>query len=921
MFKKLSIAVVFILMVSLGVAQTSQVSGTIKDTATSVSVKNAVVTLLSPTDSILRAFSRVKEDGSYTINNLKPGKYILSVSHPLFGDYVDDIEVNKPNELLDIIALTPKSKLLEDVIVRSGTTIRIKGDTTIYNASSFKVSANANVEELLKKLPGIQVDKNGQIKALGQTVEKVLVDGEEFFGDDPGMAVKNLRADAVKEVQVFDKKSEQAEFTGIDDGKTQKTINLKLKADKKKGYFGKIDVAGGLQKDIDHRFNDNILLGSFKGKRKITGFLLNGNTGQDGLNWQDEQKYGGSDNDFQMMDEDGGFNFYSRRGGSDDEPYVDASNGFITNVNTGVQYSNKFNEKTTVNFTPRYNSQRYNNNVLTYKRTDGDSVLNENFSTGSFVNRNNIKLKAIIDAKLDSASNNTLKLTAKANFYDTQSAENKTGNTFGNGNKFINSSDRLLNTSSKKQAISTEAVFKHKFKKARRTLSINADWSVINNDGNTQLSSTNNFGGSSIYSQNQLKEFDKTTGKVSSKIIYTEPLSKYYSLELGYQLSFNKGKNNSVSNNYNTATGKYDSRIELLTNNFSQHILQNTPSAKINYTYKKFKLNMGAGVSFTNFDLKDLSKNKDYDRKYTNFFPAINLNYSYKANHNLNLKYNGSTRQPRINQLQPLADVSDTFYIVTGNPDLQPTFTNNFSLLHNGYNFIKDMWSYQSLSINVENNSIANNDNIDFTTGRTTSQAININGNYNINFFSGLGMKLKKLDTRLGVNVKSGANRFISFRNALRNVSDNKNVGVDVYLSKSKEKKYDISLSVGSDYNVQKTTLGKMATKYYSAVIGTDVTVYIKKVWSISTDYNLYTRQKTANIRGTTNNFWNAKLARTFMKEAFTGYFIVRDILNQNIGIDRSFGNNTFTETTNDRLKRYWMIGFTWNFKNKAAAK
>ena len=145
------------------------------------------------------------------------------------------------------------------MIVKTGNPIRIKGDTTIYTADSFKVSANANVEELLKKLPGIQVDKNGKITAMGEQVTKVLVDGEEFFGDDPGMAIKNLRADAVKEVQVFDKKSEQAEFTGIDDGNTQKTINLKLKEDKKKGYFGKIDLAGGLVNDIDDRYNSNIL--------------------------------------------------------------------------------------------------------------------------------------------------------------------------------------------------------------------------------------------------------------------------------------------------------------------------------------------------------------------------------------------------------------------------------------------------------------------------------------------------------------------------------------------------------------------------------------------------------------------------------------------------------------------------------------
>ena len=219
-------------------SQNNTVTGTVSDITEKKPVKNAVVVLLTVKDSILYRFTRSAADGSFTLKNVKPGNYILMTTHPYFGDLLDNIEVKETGLQLGTVALTSKSKLLQEVIVKSGSPIKIRGDTTVYTADSFKVSANANVEELLKKLPGIQVDKNGEIKAMGEKVEKVLVDGEEFFGDDPGMAVKNLRADAVKEVQVFDKKSEQAEFTGIDDGKTQKTINLKLKEDKKKGYFG-----------------------------------------------------------------------------------------------------------------------------------------------------------------------------------------------------------------------------------------------------------------------------------------------------------------------------------------------------------------------------------------------------------------------------------------------------------------------------------------------------------------------------------------------------------------------------------------------------------------------------------------------------------------------------------------------------------
>lgn len=290
-------------------AQKSKVSGTLTAGSEKTPIYNSVIALLTPVDSVLYQFTRSDKDGKFLLNNVKPGSYILMTSHSQYADYLDDITLTETDRNLGNINLMSKMELLREVVIKTGS-IKIKGDTTSYRASDFQVDANANVEELLKKLPGIQVDKNGTIKAMGETVEKVLVDGEEFFGDDPGMAVKNLRADAIKEVQVFNKKSDQAEFTGIDDGETKKTINLKLKEDKKKGYFGKIDGANEPTADNDSRYNSNILVSSFKGKRKLSAFLLNGNTGQDGLSWEDSDKFGGGDGNVSMnMDDDGNVSY------------------------------------------------------------------------------------------------------------------------------------------------------------------------------------------------------------------------------------------------------------------------------------------------------------------------------------------------------------------------------------------------------------------------------------------------------------------------------------------------------------------------------------------------------------------------------------------------------------------------------------
>jgi Outer membrane protein beta-barrel family len=918
-----SILTAFILSFSAN-AQTLKVTGSVNDKDENKSVANAVIALLTPKDSILYKFTRADASGKFMIQHVKPGSYILMTTHPYYADLLEDVDI-KENVDLPLLSLTSKSKLLQEVIVKSGSPLRIKGDTTIYTADSFKVSANANVEELLKKLPGIQVDKDGKIKAMGETVSKVLVDGEEFFGDDPGMAVKNLRADAVKEVQVFDKKSEQAEFTGIDDGKTQKTINLKLKENKKAGYFGKIDVAAGPQAHIENRYNDNLLFSSFKGKRKFSAFLLNGNTGQDGLSWQDEQKYGGSDNMSMEMSDDGDLMFMWNGGNSDDEPYVDPQNGFMTNVNAGIQYSNKWNDKNTLNLSPKFNNQQYTNHKQSFTQTQlDDSVLNVNSNETSRVNRHNFKLKGIFDIKIDSM--NTLKITANANFYHTETESDLASVSTGNTGTLKNTSTRSLQTKSDKSALSGNIIFKHKFNKARRTLSLTADWNTLSTTGTTFLKSLNQsyFEGLPAGAQqlDQMKDYSTATNNLSAKLVYTEPLSKEYSLELGYQIAYNHGNNDQTTYNYTPISSKYESIVDSLSNEFRQNIIQNIPSAKINFANKKFKVNVGSGFGFTNFELKDLTYDKDYNRDYVNFYPSANLTYTYKANHNIRINYSGNTTQPTINQLQPLRNNNDYYNQYIGNPDLKPSFTNSINISHNSYNFLKEIWTYQSFNVRMVDNSITNSRIINIDSGKTITQPINTDGNISMSLWSGFGFKLKKLDLRMGFNPSLSYNKYADIINNKKSFSETFAPGGSINLSKSKEKKYDIYLQNYFTYNSNTTSQNDTKIHYISNTLTVNATIYVKKVWSLISEYEFNSRQKTfATDNNLNTHILNARLQKTFNNNEFTAYFTVRDILNQNIGINRNFSGNTYTEVRNDRLKRYFMVGFTWDFKNKAPKK
>ena len=901
-------------------AQNGTLSGTVTNKDESTPVHNAVVSLISPTDSTIYTFTRSDASGKFVLKNIPTGPYIIMISQPWFGDLLDNIHVEGKTEL-PTMHLLSKAALLQEVIVNTGTPMRIKGDTTIYTADSFVVSANANVEELLKKLPGIQVDKDGKITALGETVQKVLVDGEEFFGDDPGMAVKNLRADAVKEVQVFDKKSDQAQFTGIDDGNTQKTINLKLKEEAKKGYFGKIDVAGGPQKNIDNRYNTNLMGSSFKGKRKFSAFLLNGNTGQDGLGWEDEQKFGGFNNI--EVDDDGGVMIFMG-GSSDDEPYVDTRNGFTTNTNAGIQYSNKWKDKYNLNLAPRYNEQRYTNNQKSYSQTlAGDSIINLNSLNTTHTNRNNIKLNGIFEATIDSM--NSLKITASSNFYETESGSNSSSIATGNEGTLKNSSARQLQTKSDKQAFAGSALFKHKFRKDRRTLSVSTNWGLIQNQGKNFLTSENKtyFDGKLMTNrlQDQMKDYDQSTNNLGASVVYTEPLSKAYSLELNYRLAYNYGRNDQFVYTPNVG-GQYSDKIDSLSNEFRQNILQNIPGAKINFAGKKLKANVGAGFGFTTYELQDITFQKNYDRDYVNFYPSANLTYTYKPNNSIRLSYNGNSRQPTINQLQPLRNNDNYFYQYLGNPDLKPAFNNSFQVNRSTYNFLKNKSSYQSLYINFTNNEIINSQFIDLDSGKTISRPENVSGNYYVSFYSNFGFTLKKPGIRLGIGPGFSLNRNTILVNSERNFSKGFSPTLSIYISKGKEKKYDIRLSNNFGYATNNTTSSSKATlqaNYVTNRTYADLTLFFKKVWQFTADYQYNLQGKTMESGNPIQtHLINARLQRTFKNDEFTVYISANDLLNQNIGINRSFYGGNYSEIINDRLKRYVLLGFRWDFKNKS---
>jgi hypothetical protein len=917
--KKLTLLLILPLafMASLS-AQSITIKGTVADTTNKKKIAHAVVLLFAPKDSALLHFVRTDANGSFAIKNVDTGRYVLQITQSLFADYVDEFVVGKTDIDLREVALTPKSKLLQEVIVKSGSPIKIKGDTVVYTADSFKVGANANVEELLKKLPGIQVDRNGEIKAMGEVVKKVLVDGEEFFGDDPGMAVKNLRADAVKEVQVYDKKSDQAEFSGVDDGERSKTINLKLKEDRKKGYFGKLEASGGVDNNKLGRYNNSAMINAFKGKRKMAGYVMTGNVGKMELNWRDEENFAGEGDSYSMsMDEiSGNMNYTSNGGGDDGMDYISGDEGFSRNWNGGVHYSNKPNDKHSINGGAKYNKVQQNTANRSFQQTFlPDTSFSENTADNNFVNRQNLKFNGTYEWKIDSM--NSVKLVSNVNFIETRSENRNFSDAVDEEGRFVNTSNKLRTNQNDRTNLQVNLLWRHKFKKPKRTLSLTTNLRYSESEADGYLLADNRFFENGIFlrsdSVDQFKTTQTDTRNLDARLSYTEPLWKNFYAELSYGLSGSLANNDRTSF-AKTVAGKYEQRIDSLSNHFEQQITTHRMGVNLRYVKKKFNYTLGMAVATTAFALQDITLARRYHYDFINLFPSANLSYTIKQNQSLRFSYNGSTRQPSLNQLQPLRENNDPLSLYIGNPNLSQSFRHGFNFGYNSYNFIKEKSIWMGGWGSFTQNAITNKVSID-NLGRRVSQPVNVDGLFSVSLNVGLYGKLRKINTRYNLGPNVSVNRGINFINGLRNKSTNYSLGGYFGLNKGKDKKYDAGISVNPSWNLNQSSLSSELTRFLNVTTGLRGTWFATKNFEMGTDCDFNYRQRTSSFQRNNNNIvWNAYLSHTFLKKTLTARLEGFDLLNQNNIIDRQVSSNFLSENINQRLQRYFMLTFTWNF-------
>lgn len=903
--KRVWLSLLLILLCSCGIVQAqSRIEGKIIDGKDQLKLHNATIMLLTAKDSILTDFTRADESGKFSLPKPDTGQYVLIITYPKYGEYYVDILPGQSYTNLSI-GLTSSATLLQEVIVTGRVPITIKGDTTEYDARSFKVEKNAKVEDLLKVLPGITVDASGKITAQGKTVEKMLVDGEEFFGDDPKLVSRNIRSDMVDKIQVYEKKSDKAEKTGIDDGVRKQTINVKLKEEAKRGIFGKVDAGGGSNKF----YLGQGFLNYFDQSFRVSAYLIASNTGKTGLNGQEASSVGGDDN--------GSGSFEGE--------------GIPKSLSTGFQYSDKTkNKKQSWRINYQYNQSNVELDRSIFTRNAArDTVLISNNNTIAAKENKKHSLGLKYEFKIDSLSDLTVWAGADRNHDNSSSIT--FSNTFNQFDQQINKNTRNFGNDTKSEQYNASAIYVKRFKKKGRSFGLNYSASGNKQDGKQYLYSNLNYyrNGDSI--GNTIVDQEKIIANSSMAIIggasYSEPLSKKVILSVEYAINFERENNSVKSFNKNPNTGKYDDLDDIYSNDFLYKTTKNIYNLSVNYKpMEKFVINIAN--RFENSNLSQLNNrvsSSDLSRSFFVYNPVLDLSYDIKKNKSITIAYRGTNGLPALNQIQPLRSNLDPLNEYLGNENLKPSYTNDLNVNFRSFSILSGEFYGIFINASRTNKAIIQNTTID-SVGKTTFIWDNLNHNTNNQIVISpmyYGILWKKYQLRHGGGPSLTIGNNYNYVNGVLANAKFQTYSLNYGLQKSTTKGLDFEFEASPGYVIQDNSVGMMEdSKGFTFSANGNLRYFLPAKFVLRTDFNYRYQAPTAVYSKKFERLvLSPALSKKFMKdEKLEVTFMVNDVLNQNVGFERSQNGTLLTERQFNTISRYYMLKLSWEI-NKMLVK
>ena len=907
--KQFSLTVILALSLSLSAYAQHSIQSTVFDSKNGQPIELGTVRLLRQADSTLVQGCNTDLKGSFMLSKVKPGNYILSISSIGYLKYYKNIVLAQKDLILKGIQLSENAHLLKEVEVR-GTAAQmvVKGDTLEYNATAFKTTENAVVEDLLKRLPGAEVTSDGKIKINGEEIKKIRVNGKKFFGDDVEMTTKNIPAEMIDKIQVLDQKSDMALLTGFEDNDTERIINLTFKSNRKRGTFGNITGGAGLDTEDKVRYDGNMFLNMIDGETQttLTGGGNNANTSRSSR---------------------------GRNGGG----FGGISSGINTTQNIGVNNSSVINSKLKIggdaSLNHSSNETLNESNQTTFLKDENNTNNSKNIAHNENYSAN---LRLELEYKLDSL--NTIIFQPNLSYNQSYSDSNR-------AYSYLSGADSTSRGTTINDGNGTSLngglgiIYNHKFaSKKGRTLTANFQTGISQSDNESFNSSYKfNFLTASDTTINQRTTNKSNKYNVSMRMSFVEPLWNLKNF-LETAVSFSDSYSTSDKIQYNgDANGNYTTINNEYSNDYNNRF--NKESLELNYRYidKKYNLMFGMrGEPSQTYSsrLYNDGTSSPITRNVFNFSPTARLQYNFGKKKFARLDYRGQTNQPDISQMQPVKNNSNLMNEIVGNPNLNPAFNQSLRVMYSSFNDQTFSSFNTFINANFTKDALVTNSIYD-NTGKQYSQTVNADvmpfslfGN--VMFNTPLIKKRLQFNTAtsagysrsIGYSSKGMNNELIDVNNFVKGDMSNTpsyNLGENLSLTFTQDV-FEIGIRGGVRYTNSVNNLNKLTTEIYDWTGAGNVVAHLPYSINIGTDLNYTKRQGYGNF-DQNQLIWNATIDKTVFKSKGVIALKVYDILHQQLNIRQTIGDNSISFNKYNTLTSYFMLSFTMKINKFVGSK
>lgn len=903
---KLGRCFLFLFLILLSVPSHAQrkgvdITGTVIEESTKEPIEQATVRLLSVKDSSMIGGVASSQNGSFTLSNIKVGNYLLHISFIGFDPLYQPLQITgktNPVKLGNLALSDGAIQLGEAIVLGKAPEIVVRNDTMEYNADSYKVTEGSMLEDLLKKMPGVEVSSEGKITVNGKEIKKVMIDGKEFFSDDPKVAAKNLPSKMIDKVQVLDKLSDMARMTGFDDGEEETVINLTVKPGMKQGWFGNAFAGYGSKE----RYEGNAMVNRFINNDQLT--LMGGlnNTNNMGFSDLASTMFSGMGG--------GGRRGFGRGG---------AGNGITSSGNAGLNFSKEFNSKMTLGGNARYShsdndasSKTNQENIL-----PGDSSNFYNERNISNTKNDNIGMDLRMEWKPDTLTN--IIFTPSFGYSRSHNFENSNFETLTRSGDTINTGNSDYASDGEGYNVNARLEFSRKLNNQGRVFSFSLSGGISDSYNNgMNYSETNYYLLNKDSILDQQFRYDNNGYNYRAYLSWVEPIGHNNFIQATY--SFSQNRQESLKKTFGWVEEEQD--YTQLDTAYSKSYRNNFINQRVSLSFKaqraKYNYTIGMNLDPSHNSSENFVGDSIFSkmsRNVVNLSPMAQFNYLWDKRTNLRIQYSGRTSQPSMTQLQPVADVTDPLNTTIGNPDLNPKYSNNVSVRFQKFTPEKQRAFMVIANGNYVVNDIVSYSTYEKNTGKKVTTYKNVDGNYNANVRVMMNTPLK--NKKFSINSMTMG----SFENSNGFINEEKNTNKNLILTERAGIDYrsdliDLGLNGNVRYSGTNNSLQKQNNQnVFNYGVGGTTTIYLPLNFKIESDINYSTNSGYSSGFQQKEVLWNASASKTFLKNnQGTLRFKMYDILHQRSNISQSVTASNTTYSEYNTLSSYFMVHFIYRF-------